>query len=52
MSMHILKDLFKKCSKIEHIDEYSDSKKIIEVEDHITEIYFDNFDEIRDTVKK
>ena len=51
MSMHILKDLFKKCSKIEHIDEYSDSKKIIEVEDHITEIYFDNFDEIRDTVK-
>ena len=51
MGMHILKDLFKKCSKIEHIDEYSDSKKIIEVEDHITEIYFDNFDEIRDTVK-
>lgn len=51
MSMHILKDLFKKCSKIEHIDEYSDSTKIIGVEDHITEIYFNNFDEIRDTVR-
>ena len=51
MSMHILKDLFKKCSKIERIDAPSESKKIIRREDHITEIYFDNFDEIRDTVK-
>lgn len=51
MGMHILKDLFKKCSIIEHIDKYSDSKKIIEVEDHVTEIYFDNFGEIMDTVK-
>ena len=51
MGMHILKDLFKKCSKIERIDAPSESKKIIRREDHITEIYFDNFDEIRDTVK-
>lgn len=51
MSMHILKDLFKKCSKIERIDAASESKKIIRREDHITEIYFDNFDEIRDTVR-